>query len=78
VKLGPYIPKRRSLSYQPTPTPKEAEETEAEDYSLPSGPLTPEEVIFNKMAAVNPYLLQMAERFDLVSEYTGNIIRAII
>lgn len=76
MKLGPYIPKRRSLSYQPTPTPTRAEEVE--DYSLPSGPLTPEEVIFNKMAAVNPYLLQMAERFDLVSEYTGNIIRSII
>lgn len=47
----------------------------AVDYSLPSGPLTPEEVIFNRMAAVNPYLLQMAERFDLVSDYTGNTIR---
>lgn len=75
MKLGPYIPKQRSLSYQPTPTRAELEVVE--DYSLPSGPLTPEEVIFNKMAAVNPYLLQMAERFDLVSEYTGNIIRSI-
>lgn len=24
MKLGPYIPQRRSLSYQPTPIPKEA------------------------------------------------------
>lgn len=77
MKLGPYIPKLRSLSYQPIPIPTRAEEV-LEDYSLPSGPLTPEEVVFNKMAAVNPYLLQMAERFDLVSEYTGNIIRMVI
>lgn len=78
MKLGPYIPQRRSYTYQPTPIPTRAELEVVEDYSLPSGPLTPEEVIFNKMAAVNPYLLPMAERFDLVSEYTGNIIRMVI
>jgi hypothetical protein len=72
MKLGEYIPKRRSLSYQPTQ--KKAEEV-LEDYSLPSGILTPEEVCFNRMAAKNPYLLQIVERFDLVSDYTGNKLR---
>jgi hypothetical protein len=71
-----YIPQRRSISYQPipTPTPTEAEEV-AVDYSRPSGPLTAEEVTFQRMAKRHPYLLQIVERFDLVSHETGNELR---
>jgi hypothetical protein len=69
-----YIPQRRSISYQPIPNPTEAEEV-AVDYSRPSGPLTAEEVTFQRMARLNPYLLQMVKRFDLVSHETDNELR---
>jgi hypothetical protein len=68
-----YIPQRRSVSYQPIQKTSAAEV--AVDYSQPSGPLTEEEVTFQKMAAKNPYLLQIVERFDLVSYETGNELR---
>jgi hypothetical protein len=69
-----YIPQRRSISYQPIPTPTEAEEV-AVDYSRPSGPLTAEEVTFQRMAKRHPYILQMVKRFDLVSHETDNELR---